>query len=63
MFHKIVHKAWNLCKCSEQLSENFAEIQFSQVLIDWEESSIDRKLFSIDRIGIEYQSKQAKTPR
>ena len=34
--------------------------QFLQCLIDWEESSINRRLFSINRTGIEHQSSQAE---
>ena len=41
MFHKTVHKAWNLFKLSEQLLENFTENLVLQL-------SIDRVLFSID---------------
>ena len=55
-FHKTNHKAWNIFKRLELLSKNSAEIQFSRVTINQEESSIDRKLFLIDQIGIEYQS-------
>ena len=49
MFHKIVDKAWNLFKHSEQLSEN----SILQVSIGWDESSIDLMFFSIDQIRIE----------
>ena len=51
MFHKTVHNVWNLFKRTEQLSEN----SILRVSIDWEELSIDQKLFSIDRAGIEHQ--------
>ena len=40
MFHKTVYNAWNIFKHLWQLSENSAEIQFSRVSIDWEESSM-----------------------
>ena len=49
-------------KCSKQLSENSAKIQFSRVSINREKSSINRRLFSIDRTRIEHRSNQAKTP-
>ena len=52
MFHKTVHKDWNLFKHSEQLPENLAENLVLQVSIGQEFFSIDRMLFLIDRIGI-----------
>ena len=61
-FHKTIHNAWNIFKCSKQLSENSAKIQFSRVSINREELSINRRLFSIDRTRIEHRSNQAKTP-
>ena len=48
-------------KYLEQLLENSAKIQFSRVLIDQEESNINRKFFSINRIG-KHQLSQAKPP-
>ena len=44
MFHKTVHKAWNIFKCSKQLLENSVENLVSQVSIDREESSIDQTI-------------------
>ena len=61
MFHKTVHKAWNLFKHSEQLLENSAKIQFSCVLINRKKLSINWKIFSIDRTRIKNQSKQVET--
>ena len=43
MFHKTIHKAWNLFKLSEQLLENFTENLVLQL-------SIDRVLF-FDRLN------------
>ena len=60
MFHKNVHRAWNIFKRLEQLLENSVKIQFSRVSIDQEESSINQRLFSIDQTGIEHQLKQAE---
>ena len=42
----------------EQLLENSAKIQFSHVLIDWKESSINPKIFSIKQESNTNQNKQ-----
>ena len=62
MFLKTIHKAWNIFNHSEQLLENSIENLVLQVSINREESSIDRRLFSIDWIGIKHPSNQAETP-
>ena len=56
MFHKTICKAWNIFKHLEQLLKNSTENSILQVWIDHEESSIDRRLFLIDPIGIDHQS-------
>ena len=53
MFHKTVHKTWNLFKHSEQLLENYAENPVLRLSISWKFFSIDRGLFLIDRTEIE----------
>jgi len=45
MFHKTVHKAWNVFNLSEQSPENSVENPVSRL-------SIDRMLFLIDRTRI-----------
>ena len=63
MFHETVHKTWNLFKHLEQLLENFAKNHVLWLLIGRKFLSIDWVLFSIDQIGIEYQSIHPKAPR
>ena len=54
MFHKTIHKAWNLFKLSKQSPENSTEKSWF---------SISRVLFSIGRTGIKQQSRHPETPR
>ena len=54
MFHKTVHKVWNLFNLFEQSTENFVENPVSRFSIDW-------VLFSIGRIEIEQQSRHPET--
>ena len=49
MFHITVYKAWNLFKRSDQLLEILQKFSFTSLDRSREESSIDRKLFSIDQ--------------
>ena len=56
IFHKTIHKTWNIFKHLEQLPENSVKNLVLRVLISQEESSIDQMYFSIDRIGIEQGS-------
>ena len=63
IFHKTVHKAWNLFNLSEQLLENSAKISVFQVSISHKFLSIDQVLFSINETGIEQRSRHLETPR
>ena len=54
MFHKTIHKAWNLFKLSKQSPENSTEKSWF---------SISRVLFSIGRTGIKQRSRHPETPR
>ena len=63
IFHKTIHKAWNLFNLSEQLLENSAKISVFQVSIGHMFLSIDRVLFSINQTGIEPRSRHPETPR
>ena len=61
MFHKTICKAWNIFKHLEQLLKNSTENSVLRVWIDHEESSIDRRLFLIDPIGIDHQSNRNRS--